>query len=133
MLNADFSHGLPDLPSGVYRHYKGPLYFVFGYGHDANADRLVNVSDIYKEDRIVLDTKVSLPVLGQRAVVVYMALELNRAHTGPRLAIRTAEDFFAVVCPECGKEWECGVQHENLIVEPIPRFEYLSPEWYGQR
>lgn len=27
---------LPELPAGVWRHYKGPLYQVLGYGHDSN-------------------------------------------------------------------------------------------------
>ncbi len=55
---------LADLPTGIYRHYKGPLYLVFGYGHDAN-----------QEGRITVE---------------YVGLELNQAHTGPRLANRTA-------------------------------------------
>lgn len=127
MLTADFSRGLPDLRSGVYRHYKGPLYFVFGYGHDANAE------EIYRREE-----KEGLPQfyrLGNRAVVIYMALELTEAHKGPRLAIRTAEDFLALVCQACGRDWECVVKEElnQEIHHPVPRFEYVGPEWLGQR
>lgn len=103
MLTADFSKGLPDLRTGVYRHYKGQLYYVFGYGHDANE-------------------------LG-RAVVVYIGLELTDAKLGPRLSVRTAEDFFAVVGSKCGYDWECT----HGVCDPVSRFEYLSPAWYGQR
>lgn len=55
---------LPDLPAGVYKHYKGHLYQVLGYGHDAN------------------DT--------DRRVVVYIGLHTLIGHVGPRLSCRTA-------------------------------------------
>jgi len=58
---------LPDLLTGVYQHYKGPLYLVLGYGHDANHE--------------------------DRQVVVY----IDGAHTEPRLAVRDVDDFFAIV------------------------------------
>lgn len=104
MLSADFSKGLPDLRTGIYRHYKGPLYTPFGYGHDANDP--------------------------ERTVVVYQGLELTDAHKGPRLAVRTAEDFFTIVCSVCGKDWECD---KCVNAFPVRRFEYLGPAWYGQR
>ncbi|MDF2461201.1 MAG: hypothetical protein K0S68_604 [Candidatus Saccharibacteria bacterium] len=63
---------LPDLPSGIYRHYKGHHYVVLGYAHDSNQDG--------------------------RIVVVYAGLELEGATPGhPRLNVRTVDDFFASV------------------------------------
>lgn len=106
MLTADFSKGLPPLRSGVYRHYKGPLYQVFCYGHDAQDET--------------------------RTVVIYIGLQLDDAHKGPRAAVRTAEDFFMLVCSSCGKAWECDTQHPGTA-EPVPRFEYLGPSWLGER
>lgn len=123
MLTADFSKGLPDLRSGVYRHYKGPLYFVFGYGHDANEDTL---GEFYMDK-----TARSFRALGKRNVVVYMGLELIDAHKGPRLAVRTAEDFFALVCHEHGKNWDD--ETHTCSSSPVSRFEYIGPEWLGQR
>lgn len=75
---------------GIYQHYKGPLYQVFGLAHDAN-----------DPDRIC---------------VVYIALELNGAHLGPRLAVRTKEDF------------QARVMWDGVAVVDRPRFQYLGPE-----
>ncbi len=72
--------------SGVYQHYKGPLYQVLGVAHDANDS--------------------------ERIVVVYIGLELNPDHTGPRLAVRTVEDF-------------------DAEVDGVPRFTYLGDTWQG--
>ena len=80
---------LPDLPAGVYRHYKNHLYLVLGYGHDSNY-----------EDRLV---------------VVYVGLELDEAKTGPRLAVRTVEDFFAAVDLPDGTR--------------VQRFTYVGPSY----
>ncbi len=78
---------LPDLPAGVYQHWReGHLYLVLGYGMDANDET--------------------------RTVVVYVGLELDGARPGPRLRVRTVEDFFATV-------------------DGKPRFEYIGPEWAG--
>jgi hypothetical protein len=85
---------LPDLTAGVYRHYKGHLYLVLGYGHDSNYEG--------------------------REVVVYVGLELDDANTGPRLAVRTVEDFFATVQPEGSSE-------------RVRRFTYVGPSWEGPR
>jgi hypothetical protein len=75
------------LPAGVYRHYKGRLYLVLGLAHDANADELyVDPYDDAPEP------------LGERRVVVYIGLQLDAAHEGPRLAVRTLEDFHQIVC-----------------------------------
>lgn len=130
---------LPDLPSGVYRHYKGPLYFVFGYAHDANALDLFQTQGIGP----------ALEPMGDRAVVVYMALELTDAHTGPRLAVRTARDgvdaFWddvhvgnperfteGTVCDE-----PCRYRRINNDTwgthMVVPRFTYIGPTWEGHQ
>jgi hypothetical protein len=135
MLTADFSRGLPDLRSGVWRHYKGHFYLVLGYAHDANAEDLYRVRGIEKlRSPISSDDPFNLEftALGERAVVVYIGLELDDANKGPRLAVRTAEDFFALVCSECGSLWECTKNHQDEgPVGPVPRFEYMGPAWYG--
>lgn len=107
-MSADSPRELPDLRAGLYRHYKGPLYQVLGYAHDANdADRVV---------------------------VLYFPLELDGAHEGPRLAVRTVEDFFAMVTPE-GVLWR---EHEDALkdagghcaCEAVWRFEYVGSQFY---
>ena len=62
----------PDVPAGVYRHYKADRhYLVLGLGHDAND--------------------------ASRTVVVYVPLYVSADQPGPRLAVRTLEDFTAWV------------------------------------
>jgi hypothetical protein len=62
------------VPSGVYRHYKADRhYLVLGLGHDAND--------------------------AARTVVVYVPLYVDAAQPGPRLAVRSVEDFTAWVDP----------------------------------
>jgi hypothetical protein len=62
------------LPAGVYRHYKADRhYLVLGLAHDANDD--------------------------DRTAVVYVPLYVDAAEPGPRLAVRTLEDFTAWVDP----------------------------------
>jgi len=81
---------------GIYRHYKGPLYQVLGLVHDSNND--------------------------ERVCVLYIGLELNEEHLGPRMAVRNldrGDDPFlgTVLWPsEPGK-----------IPRWIPRFDYLGP------
>lgn len=120
---------LPDLPAGVYRHYKGHFYQVFGYGHDANADTL--------GDTAAPDLDGEVHPLGERPVVVYMGLQLDGAHTGPRLAVRTADDFHAWVHPEDGAACPTHVGDTNTFCSCNPatmavkRFAYVGPMWDG--
>lgn len=70
------SEQLPHLPAGIYRHYKNALYQVLGYGHDASGD--------------------------DEPVVIYVPLQLDGAHEGPRMAVRSAfgeDGFFTPVEP----------------------------------
>ncbi len=85
------SPSLPDLPSGIYRHYKGHHYLVLGYAHDSN--------------------------LEDRTVVVYVGLQLEDAGPGPRMNIRTVEDFYATVT------------HDG---QQVKRFTYVGPSWSSQ-
>jgi hypothetical protein len=94
---------LPDLRAGVYRHYKGPLYLVLGYGHDANHDG--------------------------RQVVVYVGLQLDGAKPGPRLAVRDVDDFFAIVDPRTGVAQD--FPHPSPTFPQ--RFTYVGPAWDGDR
>lgn len=99
---------------GIYRHYKGPLYLVLGLAHDANAETLWT-----------LDARGELECRGERTVVVYVPLQLDGAHTGPRMAVRTLEDFIADVRADGSTcEHEPSLNHRLCK----PRFEYLGPE-----
>ena len=60
----------PDVPAGVWRHWKGKDYLVLGLGHDADVDG--------------------------RTVVVYVPLY---DVPGPRLAVRTVGGFLEEVSP----------------------------------
>jgi hypothetical protein len=72
-----------DVPAGVYRHYKAERYYlVLGLGHDANHD--------------------------DRTVVVYVPLYVDPAEPGPRLAVRTFEDFLAWVDPSTRATVDAG-------------------------
>ncbi len=107
---------LPDLRAGVYRHYKGHLYQPLGYGHDAN--------------------------LPDRDVVVYVGLELDAAHKGPRLAVRTVNrDVYAdhdawddLMCLSHGcpmAECEDGRHGQHADPRIERRFDYRGPQYYG--
>lgn len=118
---------LPTLSAGIYEHYKGHRYQVLGYAHDANREG--------------------------KAVVVYMPLQLDGAHYGPRLAVRNAtpddgfDAFWDDVCAEqneklgivCGmstSDWRrAGRSSSGCYYHPggatMPRFKYLGPEYLG--
>lgn len=100
------SERLPELAAGVYRHYKGPLYLVLGYGHDANAEG--------------------------REVVVYVGLELDEAKTGPRLAVRDAAEFLGYLHGDDGSSCPGFGLCDDLRLH-VRRFVYLGPSWEGQR
>lgn len=61
--------------SGIYRHYKGPLYNVEKLGHDANEEG--------------------------RTVVIYTPLQAEPGHmSGPATAVREIKDFLQIVCAD---------------------------------
>ncbi len=90
----------PDLPSGVYRHYKGHLYLVLGYGRDASRSN--------------------------RDVVIYVGLELDGAKAGPRMYVRDVAEFFDIVNPTTGVG-QIGFPHPSA--EFPRRFTYVGPGW----
>lgn len=134
-----------EVPMGIWRHYKGPLYLVLGLGHDANAGELFPGKTSTRRVQGEADIEfadVRLSPLGNRTVVVYVPLQLDPAHLGPRLAVRSLDDFTAIVCATSGCE-EYGkkiASPEGLkVMDPLPdhpmpghiglaRFTYLGPE-----
>lgn len=93
------------LKLGIYRHYKpaGALYQVLGLAHDAN--------------------------VGDRTCVVYFPLELNKEHLGPRLAVRTLENFLGRVHEDgSGCAWEFRRTSCYCAGVSQHRFTYLGPE-----
>lgn len=128
-----------DLLAGVWRHYKGPLYLVLGLAHDANAE------DLYDRDVSGMAGDFGYSALGEREVIVYVPLQLDGAHTGPRLAVRTRADFFAEVCIDVGCDRygtkprlyhvlhvEADRQGRTLLsCRFSTRFTYLGPTWEG--
>lgn len=79
---------MTELRAGIWRHYKGPLYLVLGLAHDANA------GELFTFDAVAQD----FDPVEEREVVVYIGLQLDAAHAGARLAVRTLADFMAEVC-----------------------------------
>jgi hypothetical protein len=109
-----------EIKLGIYRHYKGGLYQVLGIGHDANADELTvaNSTAYWDEDNMR-----SIP-LGERTVVVYLPLQLNAAHLGPRLAVRTLESASMDAWED--SVWVYSAQGSDRKL--MARFTYLGPE-----
>lgn len=133
---------LPPLKAGIYRHYKGPLYLVLGYAHDANADNLCDYTEtmdrVYRHNRGETDGPTKPTPLGERALVVYIGLQLDGAKSGPRLAVRTVDDFLAYVDPRDGSRVPEAVveacQGSLRQVEGhgyVPRFQYEGPTYEG--
>lgn len=88
-----------DVPAGVYRHYKAERYYlVLGLGHDANDDA--------------------------RTVVIYVPLYVTAAEPGPRLAVRTLEDFVAWVDPRTRATVPAGtpgaVRRFTFVPDAVP-------------
>lgn len=133
LRDADRQADLEKAKHGIWRHYKGPLYQVFAVGHDADADVLTvaNDAEFWDEDNFR-----SIP-LGERLVVIYVGLQLDGAHLGPRVSIRTLHWFLGkkVVPGPVAKDW---VEREHRVavrygeVEEdlweVDRFVYLGPE-----
>jgi len=80
--------------AGIYKHYKGHHYLVLGLAHDANDEA--------------------------RIVVVYIGLELAGAKPGPRLSVRSYEDFYAWVDQETGRA------APRAAPKAIRRFTYIG-------
>ena len=92
---------LPLLHPGIYKHYKGPLYQVLGYAHDANDET--------------------------RIVVVYIPLQLNKSHEGPRIAVRSV--FGGEGCWHDRVHPSDGTVCWNECEDAVPRFLWLGYEY----
>ena len=121
--------------AGIWRHYKGPLYLVLGTAHDANADSLYDENAVAN---IAEQATSGTDPLEEREVVVYVPLQLDGAHLGPRMAVRTRSDFEANCCikKECpnygqasidGFPREC-VNGGHLWPRFVPMGEHLTQE-----
>lgn len=115
--------------AGIYRHYKGQHYLVLGLAHDANADTLgedVDWSDHVGPARVC--------PLEEREVVVYVPLEFDGAHAGASMAVRTLEDWNAVVCalPGCPRYGDRIGPHPDqcaLRGHAVHRFRFVGERW----
>lgn len=133
---------LPPLKTGVYRHYKGHLYLVLGYGEDANADNLCDYSEtmdrVYRHNRGDTDGPTKPTPLSERAVVVYIPLQLSETREGPVMDVRTVDDFLAYVNPLDGSKVppsvvdECRGSLQQVEVRGYePRFRYIGSGFRG--
>lgn len=111
-----------EIRSGIYRHYKGPLYMVLGLAHDSNADTLTVANDQEYWDE---DNSRYIP-LGERHVVVYV--ELNSDKSGPPMAVRTLENFMALVCTRPEHRHYGGTPDGAIVCNAVRRFEYVGTE-----
>jgi hypothetical protein len=100
---------LRNLRMGIYRHYKGPLYQVLGLAHDAGYEG--------------------------RVCAVYIGLQLDGAHPGPRMGVRDLGDFWDRICfrGACIAEEHANTGCEDCVehVAKFPhanRYKYLGPE-----
>lgn len=74
--------GLPELPAGVYRHYKGHLYLVLGYAQNATNDE---------------DGKI---------YVVYVGLQTDGQPSPMRMRLRQVDEFWGTVRNEALDRWD---------------------------
>jgi hypothetical protein len=107
---------MAEIRMGIYRHYKGPLYQVIGLAHDANAEDLCAGLEYGHKEPI-----------GERTVVVYMPLQLDGAHLGPRMAVRTLEDFQAILHTDDGSTCPEGHCTKFAGGNFVNRFTYVGP------
>jgi hypothetical protein len=119
--------------AGIYRHYKGPIYLVLGLAHDANAERLY-VPTSRTSEMADGGFRFDFEQVGEREVVVYVALQQDGAKSGPALAVRTREDFEAWLHPAHPERLTMtAAQVDRLGTRMVredgyvPRFEYVGP------
>jgi len=142
--------------TGVWQHYKDPLYEAGECAHDADAadlraavDRLASLlpdpTDGQREALAAVYAALGSDEDGVREVVVYHPLQLDAAHEGFRTAVRTLRTWREEVCadplcPHYGdrvplsvdaadacEEVGCPPCHELGHVEH--RFGYLGPRY----
>lgn len=99
---------------------------MIGLAHDANGDEFADFEWANTPETII---ERAFP--DGREVVVYVGLQLDSAHEGARLAVRTLQDFFAAVCisrehRHYGKE----ISGDDLSVcDWTRRFSYVGPRF----
>lgn len=107
-----------DLRAGVYKHYKGPLYQVMGYSHNASDEN--------------------------RIQVLYIELEIDPKKPGPRFATRDWREFFAFICPihdgvDAYSAVHGSILNDEFVYEGVmpckptdylDRFTYMGPIYY---
>jgi hypothetical protein len=95
---------LPYLPAGVWRHWKGGLYQTLGFAQEEATGDIV---------------------------VVYIGLQLDGAHDGPRMRTRVAHSTDPDVNAWYDLVYKDGTKDtgQASISQPICRFEYLGAEW----
>jgi hypothetical protein len=105
------------MEAGIYRHYKGGLYQVLGVGQHTETNEIV---------------------------VIYIPLQHEESHTGPRLRVRPANgpngfcSNLPSECPTCGSKIrynvgvKCGYSTGNPDPDKwhnesdVPRFTYIG-------
>lgn len=108
-----FPDGLPDLLAGVYKHHKGGLYQVLGYGEDST-------NGLEEPRPVVVYIGLQLP-----------GLQLPDAASSMRLKVRDAEEFHDWVHLDDGSV--CGSPSLSGACEAhgrlgLDRFTYLDVE-----
>lgn len=103
-----------DVRAGVWKHYKGPLYQVLGYSHNASNDN--------------------------KPQILYIGLEIDPEKIGPRFATRDWVEFFETVCTvHSGVDAYGGthfdmIERSNVKCDPdrhfVERFTYMGPVYY---
>jgi len=134
---------LRPLPSGVYQHWKGPLYLVLGYASDSNAD---TIGDHTKQAIIGQELEDRVEPFGERIVVMYISISGTMRDDGLPVGlhthVRTASDFHAevhlgntgdfaylkdgTVCEDGCKYLRLN-QHGTNNHLTVPRFKFLGP------
>lgn len=123
--------------AGIYQHYKGPLYQVLGLAHDANVTVCSRDTDGDGDCYIcnpygILNLNAACRV--PRIVVLYFGLQLDAAHEGPRLAVRTRSDFESYVhLPDgtvCAAMSDTGKPESTCTAyQCVQRFKFRGPDF----
>lgn len=101
---------------GLYRHYKGSHYIVYGVARDSNTDRCVNDTD-GDGDCAACARNRNAPCRQPREVVIYQCVD------DETFWVRTVEDFTAMVHADGSP---CDGTHCDANTVQVPRFEHVG-------